>query len=161
MNTKIYLALCLVSQVLGATIINGDAAGLVNRDDDIKVLCGAPPDMASTEFLATDYNYPIDQMLSAGTYKLHVDAGPAKCKQASCGENGGAGVYICNDNTKPVEALYSDIAWFAQRVYEKCKVRRDGTDFLSKGQSFCPDGWNVILADVGDHCDAAPVPTAN
>ncbi|KAI2641550.1 hypothetical protein GGS26DRAFT_585940 [Hypomontagnella submonticulosa] len=157
MNSKIYLALCLATQVLGAAIHGADAVGLMKRDDDIQTLCGAPPNMPNTEFLVSDYAYPIDLLLSAGDTKLHVDAGPAKCKEAACGADGGAGVYICNDNTKPIEILFSDIAWFAQQVYNKCKVRRDGTDFISKGQSFCPDGWNVILADVGDHCDA-PIP---
>ncbi|KAI1376629.1 hypothetical protein F4677DRAFT_445422 [Hypoxylon crocopeplum] len=130
-------------------------------DDDIRVLCGAPSDYPNTEFSAYDYSYPVGLLLSGGSRRIHVDAGPRKCKQAACNANGGAGVFICNDQHNPIDVLYTDAGFFAQRVYEKCKHRRDGTDYVQKGQAFCPQNWNVILADVGKVCTASTLPNSD
>ncbi|KAI0834617.1 hypothetical protein F5Y06DRAFT_300471 [Hypoxylon sp. FL0890] len=146
----------LSSLILSAKPLNGiPAGGVVMREDDIKVICDAPPDYPDSDFPAADYAYPIDRLLSGGSRKLHVDAGPAKCIQAACNSNGGAGVFVCNDQHNGVDLLLKDIGWFAQHVYEKCKHRADdGTDHVREGQAFCPDNWNVILSDVGSDCHA-------
>ncbi|KAL7625184.1 hypothetical protein AAE478_004399 [Parahypoxylon ruwenzoriense] len=126
---------------------------------DIQVLCGAPPNSPDSDLPAQDYSYPIDLLLDGGGRRLHVDAGPSKCVQAACNAGGGAGVFICNDQHDAINPMYTDIAWFAQRVYEKCKHRKDGVDYVQKGQAFNPDdNWNVILNDVGGDCTASSLP---
>ncbi|KAI2463448.1 hypothetical protein F4781DRAFT_440608 [Annulohypoxylon bovei var. microspora] len=132
-----------------------------DRRDDIKVLCGAPPDYPDSDFPASDYSYPIGLLLSGGNRRIHLEAGPAKCKQAACNSNGGAGVFICNDQHNSVDVFYTDAGWFAQQVYERCKQRRDGTDYVQEGQAFCPDNWNVILSDVGSDCTASTLPSSD
>ncbi|KAK6951788.1 hypothetical protein Daesc_006313 [Daldinia eschscholtzii] len=124
--------------------------------DNIKVLCGVPG--PENELPATSYSYPIGLLLSAEGKKIHVDAGPGNCKQAACGTKSGAGVIVCNDQKNGVDLLYSDLGFFAQQVYNKCKHRRDDTDYVENGQAFCPDGWNVILTDVGSDCHASTIP---
>ncbi|KAI0896128.1 hypothetical protein F4806DRAFT_502456 [Annulohypoxylon nitens] len=126
--------------------------------DDVRVICGDPSDYPNTEFPSTDYNYPIGLLLSGGSRKINLQAGPRKCTQAACNAGGGAGVFICNDQPKSIDVLYTDAGWFAQRVFEKCKDRRNGVDYVEKGQAFCPDNWNVILSDVGDVCTASTLP---
>ncbi|KAI1396433.1 hypothetical protein F4819DRAFT_491513 [Hypoxylon fuscum] len=135
---------------------NGTIAGGIKRpgDDDIQVICGAPPGSPDNSFPAYDYSYPIGMLLSGGDKRIHVDAGPGKCRQAACNDGGGAGVIVCNDGPA-TDLRAADIGWFAQRVYEKCKTRRDGQDYVEKGQAFCPDHWNVILSDVGGQCTAS------
>ncbi|KAI1138670.1 hypothetical protein F5Y05DRAFT_418894 [Hypoxylon sp. FL0543] len=143
-----------LSGPLAKSLDGSHAAGVAKRDD-IRVVCDAPSDWPDSDYPAQAYAYPIGLLLSGGGNKLHVDAGPAKCIQAACNSNGGAGVIVCNDQTNPVDLLLTDIGWFAQRVYEGCKHRLDdGTDYVREGQAFCPENWNVILTDVGDHCDA-------
>ncbi|KAI1415343.1 hypothetical protein F5Y13DRAFT_187443 [Hypoxylon sp. FL1857] len=147
---------------IAKSLDGAQGANLAMRDDDIKVLCGAPPDYPDSDFPAQDYSYPIGLLLGGGDHKLHVDAGPAKCIQAACNSGGGAGVFVCNDQHNGVDLLYTDIGWFAQRVYEKCKHRLDdGTDHVQKGQAFCPDNWNVILTTVGSDCTASTPPSSN
>ncbi|OTB18858.1 hypothetical protein K445DRAFT_8881 [Daldinia sp. EC12] len=121
-----------------------------------EVLCGVPG--PENELPATSYSYPIGLLLSAEGKKIHVDAGPGNCKQAACGTKSGAGVIVCNDEKNGVDLLYSDLGFFAQQVYNKCKHRRDDTDYVENGQAFCPDGWNVILTDVGSDCHASTIP---
>ncbi|KAI1390873.1 uncharacterized protein F4822DRAFT_426720 [Hypoxylon trugodes] len=150
----------LAAAVKGSTPDERDVStsGNVTQLDDIQVICGAPTSSPDNEFPASDYSYPIGLLLSSGTHKLHIDTGPSKCKQAACGSNGGAGVVVCNDEKNGVDLLYSDIGFFAQRVYEGCKHRKNGVDYVEKGQAFCPDGWNVILTDVGLTCSASTLP---
>ncbi|KAI1458467.1 hypothetical protein F4805DRAFT_140391 [Annulohypoxylon moriforme] len=170
---KVCLVITLVPSVLAAVIRSPESpiqpAGLVVnylnqtqpapfKRDEIKVLCGQPPDYPNTEFPATDYSYPIGMLLSAGSQHIHLEAGPSKCVQAACNTGGGAGVSICNDQHNAIDVLYTDAGWFAQQVYSQCKQRLDGTDYVEKGQAFCPDNWNVILSDVGSDCTASALP---
>ncbi|KAI5865608.1 hypothetical protein GGS23DRAFT_595127 [Durotheca rogersii] len=130
-----------------------------HRLEDVQILCGAPPNVPDSVFPATDYDHPVGILLSGGDKRLHVEAGPSKCIQAACDTGGGAGVFICNDETHPIDPLYADIGWFAQQVYFKCRDRRGDQDFVHKGQAFNPDDkWNVILNDVGPDCTASSLP---
>ncbi|OTA86516.1 hypothetical protein M434DRAFT_15811 [Hypoxylon sp. CO27-5] len=147
--------LAFVSPILAVAVKRESVGGPI-LDDDIKVLCGAPPNFPDSDYPALDYSYPIGLLLGGGSRKLHIDAGPANCKQAACNSGGGAGVFVCNDQHNGVDLLLTDIGWFAQRVYDKCKHRlADGTDHVQKGQAFNPDNWNVILTDVGSTCTAS------
>ncbi|KAI1658961.1 hypothetical protein F4813DRAFT_34689 [Daldinia decipiens] len=159
---KVFSVVALASPIVAATLgravtPTADQANSTFAElDDIQVLCGVPkPD---NELPATSYSYPIGLLLSAGDKRLHIDAGPANCQQAACGTKSGAGVIVCNDEKNGVDLLYSDIGFFAQQVYNKCKHRRDDIDYVEKGQAFCPDGWNVILTDVGTDCHASTIP---
>ncbi|KAI1099611.1 hypothetical protein F4804DRAFT_337081 [Jackrogersella minutella] len=168
---KTYSALAFISPIL-ATVVRlphqpaNSHGSYLNRThpvnleprDDITVLCGAPPDYPDSDYPAFDYSYPIGLLLSGRDLKLHVDAGPKKCKQAACNEGGGAGVFLCNDQSNAIDILYTDIGFFAQRVFEKCKHRQDGSDYIQEGQAFNPDNWNVILTDVGSICTASSLP---
>ncbi|KAI1214768.1 uncharacterized protein F4807DRAFT_8126 [Annulohypoxylon truncatum] len=146
------------SLVRPAGLIANQTRPVYFKRDDIRVLCGDPPDYPNTEFPTWDYSYPIGMLLSGGSRRIHLEAGPRKCIQAACNAGGGAGVFICNDQHNSIDVLYTDAGWFAQQVYSKCKQRRDGTDYVEKGQAFCPDNWNVILSDVGDECTASTLP---
>ncbi|KAI2621779.1 hypothetical protein GGR54DRAFT_639116 [Hypoxylon sp. NC1633] len=126
--------------------------------DDVKVLCGAPPNIPDNSLPSDQYAYPVGLLLSGGDKKIHVDAGPGNCKQAACNAVGGAGVIICNDEKNAIDILYTDVGFFAQRVYQNCRVRKGDDEFVQKGQAFCPDGWNVILTDIGKDCTAPTLP---
>ncbi|KAI2609037.1 uncharacterized protein GGS25DRAFT_531942 [Hypoxylon fragiforme] len=159
---QILSILALAAPILGAVIkdtsIDSSINGTVIRDD-IKVLCGAPPTTPDNNFPAYQYAYPIGLLLSGGSRKFHLDAGPGNCKQAACNAGGGPGVFICNDATHSIDILYTDAGYFAQQVYRQCKTRHaDGVDWVEKGQAFCPDNWNVILTDVGPNCEASTLP---
>ncbi|KAI1075659.1 hypothetical protein F5B20DRAFT_585029 [Whalleya microplaca] len=118
------------------------------KRDDIKVLCGAPPSMPDTDIPLTDFNWSIGVLIDAGSKRLHVEAGPSNCVQASCSKVGGAGVYLCNDQPNPIDIQYSDIAFFAQQVTRTCQHVVGDTNYVRKGQAFCPDSWNVILTEL-------------
>ncbi|KAI1648281.1 hypothetical protein F4815DRAFT_155334 [Daldinia loculata] len=160
---KVISAVAFASPIMAAALgravtpIADQAKSTFAELDDIQVLCGVPkPD---NELPATSYSYPIGLLLSSGDKRLHIDAGPGNCKQAACGSKSGAGVIVCNDEKNGVDLLYSDIGFFAQQVYNTCKHRRDDIDYVEKGQAFCPDGWNVILTDVGTDCHASTIPS--
>ncbi|KAI8960578.1 hypothetical protein F5Y11DRAFT_329492 [Daldinia sp. FL1419] len=159
---KAFSVLALVSPIMAATIgravgsSSDQASHAIVERDDIFTQCGFPA--PSNELVASAYDYPIGALLSAAGKTIHIDAGPSNCKQVICGSKSGGGVYVCNDNTHAVDLLYSDIGFFAQQVYNTCKHRRDDIDYVQKGQSFCPDSWNVILSDIGSNCQVPEIP---
>ncbi|KAI4863633.1 hypothetical protein F4820DRAFT_449793 [Hypoxylon rubiginosum] len=140
---KVFTLLALVSPIVASAI----------KRDDIQVNCGQPAGASDTQLLASEYSYPVSQLLKGGDATVHFYKGPAFCYVVSCNPGSGdnAGVTVCNDADKEVDIAYADMAWFAQRVYDKCKVRHDdGKDYLQKGQAFNPDAdWNVFLSDLG------------
>ncbi|XXG99880.1 hypothetical protein Hte_006221 [Hypoxylon texense] len=144
---KVTTLLALASPIVASAI----------KRDDVQVKCGQPGGASDNELPASSYAYPIDQLSNHGDVKVHFYAGPAYCYLVSCNpsNNGNsAGVTVCNDKPEEVDITYGDMAWFAQRVYEQCKVRHDdGNDYIQKGQAFNNDAnWNVFLSDVGDAC---------
>ncbi|KAI1776455.1 hypothetical protein F4818DRAFT_440822 [Hypoxylon cercidicola] len=157
---KAFTLLTLVSPIV-AVAIKGSAVGkavdsvdasLMERDD-VTVLCGQPPDHPDTPILASEYAYPVGLLLGAGDKTLHFSKGPSACRQVACNPSTGedAGVTVCSDESVEIDILYTDMAWFAQRVYDQCKVRHsDGKDYITKGQAFNPSAkWNVILSSFG------------
>ncbi|KAI6087007.1 hypothetical protein F4821DRAFT_278291 [Hypoxylon rubiginosum] len=148
MKASVVLSLGLASTALGS----------VMKRDDVKVLCGQPPDHSDLTLLASLYSYPVGQLLgAAGGDAVYFEPGPANCKNVACnpsddGPNVGttAGVTVCSDDSNEIPIGKQDMGWFAQRIYEQCKVRIDNVDYLQKGQVFVPGAkWNVILSDLG------------
>ncbi|KAI1767731.1 hypothetical protein GGR53DRAFT_526202 [Hypoxylon sp. FL1150] len=145
MKASVVLSLVLASPIMGS----------VMKRDDVIANCGEPADHSDNQLLRSEYSYPIGLLLgAAGGDAVYFEPGPSNCKNVACnpGKDGAnAGVTVCSDDTSEIPIGKQEMGWFAQRIFEQCKIRTpDGVDYLQKGQVFNPDAkWNVILSDLG------------
>lgn len=82
-----------------------------------------------------------------GIATLGHQAGGGWCWRYSCEYN--IGVYACNDNeSHDIQVPWSFIVGYAKHVRGQCTFQRKiGQRWKERvlGQSFHPDGWNVIV----------------
>ncbi|KAE9983728.1 hypothetical protein EG328_009528 [Venturia inaequalis] len=74
----------------------------------------------------------------------YLDAGPGACARISCSEK--AAIYWCNDLLYPrVMGDYAYLAEGVQRIIDKCKRNEGKKGWMTKGQVFNVNAFNVVV----------------
>ncbi|RDL38352.1 uncharacterized protein BP5553_02692 [Venustampulla echinocandica] len=76
------------------------------------------------------------------------DVGASSCVRIGCSWN--SAIYLCNDNRFKITPMCNYIASYAKDLIDKCSEYPPVHTFLTCGQEFDTDGYNVIVRE--DRC---------
>ncbi|KAI3321500.1 hypothetical protein HD806DRAFT_537173 [Xylariaceae sp. AK1471] len=91
----------------------------------------------------TDNVADAQKLLEKNTGTCSVGPGPRVCVAVACTNN--AGVWLCNDNTGPIEQPCSSLASYVGDIIGKCGTPWVHGHKTTKGQEFDSGDFNVIV----------------